>query len=328
MPASPVQHGGSPILEELLACPACSGRLHLDGGSYRCVACSRAYAIADGTPVFVDDDAAEHDELDHLHGERGSSHTSGGDAHKAAQSAFFDRTELAEFEIERPTKSPGLYRFYLTEKFRRSTSPFNGRLDGWTALAVCGGSGMDAEFLASAGAKTISSDLSLGAAGRVRERAKRHGVAILPIVADVEHLPFADRSVDLVYVHDGLHHLENPSVGIAEMARVARRAICINEPAKAMATAISVRLGLSVEREEAGNRVARLEAAPTRSILESLGFHVVQSERYAMYYHHVPGRLTALLSRPLILPFAIAGWRVANRILGRVGNKLTIVAIR
>ena len=304
------------------------GRLRVEGDSYHCSVCGRTYAIADGTPVFVDAGAAEHDELDHLQRDRNHHHATATDAHKAAQSAYFDRTELAEFEIERPVGSPGLYRFFLTEKFRRSVKPFNGRIDGWTALTVCGGSGMDAEFLAAAGATVISSDLSLGAAHRVRERANRHGVAIIPIVADVEHLPFADRSVDLVYVHDGLHHLENPSAGIAEMARVARRAVCINEPARATATAISVRFGFSLEREEAGNRVARLETASTRSALESTGFRVVQADRYGMYYHHVPGRLTKVLSRPLILPLAIAWWRFANRIVGRFGNKLTIVALR
>jgi 2-polyprenyl-3-methyl-5-hydroxy-6-metoxy-1,4-benzoquinol methylase len=172
----------------------------------------------EGTPVFVDLGAAQHDELDHRHGDQGHRSTAA-DEHKAAQSAYGDRTEHAEFEIERPMGAPDLYGFFLKEKLRRSLEPFNGRLDGWTALVVCGGSGMDAEFLALAGASVISSDLSLGAAHRVRERARRHGVSITPVVADVEHLPFADGSVDLVYVHDGLHHLEDPSAGIADGSR-------------------------------------------------------------------------------------------------------------
>ena len=282
----------------------------------------------DGTPVFVDIGVAQHDELDHLQDERGARNPPARDAHKAAQSAYFDRTDLAEFEIERPAGSPKLYRFFLAEKVRRSLDPFNGRIDGWTALTVCGGSGLDAEFLVAAGASVISSDLSLAAASRVRERAKRHGVSILPVVADVEHLPFADQSIDLVYVHDGLHHLADPSAGIAEMARVARRAICINEPARAAATAFAVRLGLALEQEEAGNRVARLEAAQTTTALESIGFRVVRADRYAMYYRHVPGKLISILSRPVVLPIAIASWRVANLIIGRFGNKLTIVAQR
>jgi ubiquinone/menaquinone biosynthesis C-methylase UbiE len=296
-------------------------------GTYECSRCERTYPAADHIPVFVEEGAAQHDELDHLQSEH-EHHAGTGAGHKAAQSAFYDRAELAEFEIERPVGAPSLYRFFLTEKFRRSIEPFNGRLDGWTALTVCGGSGMDAEFLASAGATVISSDLSLGAAHRVRERARRHRVSIAPIVADVERLPFADQSIDLVYVHDGLHHLEDPSAGIAEMVRVARRAVCINEPSRAAATRIGIRFGLALDREEAGNRVARLAAAETAAALEASGFKVVRADRYAMYYRHTPGRIMELLSMPVVLPLAVAWWRLANGIVGRFGNKLTVVAMR
>jgi ubiquinone/menaquinone biosynthesis C-methylase UbiE len=44
-------------------------------------------------------------------------------------------------------------------------------------------------------------------------------------VADAERLPFPDRSIDVVYVHDGLHHLARPEAGLAEMTRVARLAV-------------------------------------------------------------------------------------------------------
>jgi SAM-dependent methyltransferase len=276
----------------------------------------------------VEETVARHDELDHAGGHSACHDPPETHAHKAAQSAYFDRADLAEFEIERPSGSPALYRFLLTEKFRRSLEPFNGRLDGWTALTVCGGSGMDAEFLAAAGASVISSDLSLGAADRVRQRTDRHGTSVIPIVADVERLPFADRSVDLVYVHDGLHHLEDPFAGIAEMARVARRAVCISEPARAVATSIGVRLGLALDREEAGNRVARLQLGATVAALEAAGFRVVRADRYAMYYHHVPGRLASFLSRRPLLRMTVLGWRLANRTIGRFGNKLTVVGVR
>jgi ubiquinone/menaquinone biosynthesis C-methylase UbiE/uncharacterized protein YbaR (Trm112 family) len=315
-------------LHAQFACPTCLGHLHTEGRGFVCSACGRTYAVAQGTPVFADESIAQHDELDHLGDDHKRKDLAGANSHKAAQSAFFDRAELAEFEIERPVGSPALYRFLLTEKFRRSLEPFKGRLDGWTALTVCGGSGMDAEFLAAAGASVISSDLSLGAAERVRERARRHATAIVPIVADVEHLPFQDRSVDLVYVHDGLHHLEDPSAGIAEMARVARRAVCINEPARALATSIGIRMGLAQDREDAGNRVARLELPPITAALEAAGFQILRADRYAMYYRHVPGRFASLLSRRPFLTVAVLGWRLVNRILGRFGNKLTIVAIR
>lgn len=54
----------------------------------------------------------------------------------------------------------------------------------------------------------------------------------------------------------------------------------------------------------------------------------MHAERYAMYYRHVPGQAMSLLSRRPLLTLAVLGWRLANSIVGRFGNKLTIIAIR
>ncbi|MGI8557914.1 MAG: class I SAM-dependent methyltransferase, partial [Solirubrobacteraceae bacterium] len=163
---------------------------------------------------------------------------------------------------------------------------------------------------------------------RARERGRRFGVAITPVVADAERLPLRDRAIDLAYVHDGLHHLADPHVGLAEMARVARRAVSITEPAQAAATAIAVRLGLAFEQEEAGNRVSRLDLTDIERRLASDGFRVLHAERYAMFYRQLPGITMHLTSRRRILPWAVGGWRAGNRVLGRLGNKLTVQAVR
>jgi SAM-dependent methyltransferase/uncharacterized protein YbaR (Trm112 family) len=316
------------VLDELLACPACHNRVGRAGTSIDCPSCGRSYAVIDEIPVFVDAGAHQHDEIDDHQHSHGRTEVAAGHLQKSAQSRFFDDVALEEFEIERPTGAPAWYRFLIGEKLRRSLAPFHGRLDGWTALTVCGGSGMDAEFLARAGATVISSDLSLGAARRVKERARRHAVDLTPVVADVEHLPFADQSIDLVFVHDGLHHIRDPFIGLAEMARVARRAICVTEPAAAAATTVAVRLGLALEREEAGNRVARLRPGDLRRALEVAGFRVVKAGRYAMYYQHVPGRWTRLLSRRPLFDAVVLGWRAADLVAGRFGNKLVVAATR
>jgi uncharacterized protein YbaR (Trm112 family)/SAM-dependent methyltransferase len=318
---------GSPDVVErlrgLLACPSCRSRLSWGSDNATCQACGQRYPVEDGIPVLmVDRAAADHDELGHDHGGHGS-----GDAHKERQAAHFNRETASEFEITRPRGTASLYEWLLREKFRRAVAPLGSRLDGKTALVVCGGSGMDAEFLNERGASVITSDISLGAAKRARERASRGGFPLLSIVADVERLPSGDAALDLVYVHDGLHHLERPDTGIAEMARVGR-AVSITEPARAAGTQLAVKLGLALHKEESGNVVARLRPAYVSARLGALGFRTLSRGRYLMYYRHEPGRLFALLSRPGLFLLTRAGWRVGNAAVGRWGNKMTVVALR
>jgi uncharacterized protein YbaR (Trm112 family) len=314
-------------LRDLFVCPFCHGDLVEGATSLHCTSCSLTYPIVSGIAVFLRPGTVDHDDLhEHYEGKR-PRQAEAGDVHNAAQAAFFDRA-AAEFEIERPKGTGALYGYLLTDKFRRATQPLGGRLDGWTALAVCGGSGMDAEFLSQAGAAVVSSDISLGAAQRARERSKRHGIPMLSVVADVEHLPFRDRSVDLVYVHDGLHHLVDPFAAIDEMSRISRRSISITEPAEAAVTKLAVRAGISLEREPAGNRVVRFDPRDVTRRLEARGFRPLRAQRYAMYYRHQPGTIVDWLSQPLVLPVATWLYRLADRLLGRMGNKLVVVVER
>ena len=187
---------------------------------------------------------------------------------------------------------------------------------------------MDAEFLARAGASVISTDISIGAARRTQERARRYGFEVLPVVADAEALPLRDSSVDLLYVHDGLHHLGSPDAGLGEMLRTSRRAISINEPARAGATMLAARVGLSEHYEEAGNFIARLEPETLAAQVAAAGFEVVKSERYAMVYRHEPGRAALLLSLPGVRNLTAAALRAFNAVAGGIGNKLALQAVR
>jgi ubiquinone/menaquinone biosynthesis C-methylase UbiE/uncharacterized protein YbaR (Trm112 family) len=298
-------------LWSLLACPGCRGRLEWTASASRCVDCDSSFAIVDDIPVLlIDPDVAAHDEI------------------ATAQVDFFDRRVAAEFEIDRPHRTPALYNWLLSEKLRRGVEGIEPILRGATALTVCGGSGMEAEFLSRLGARVIASDLALGAARRTAERARRYGVRITPIVSDARRLPFRDRSVDLVFVHDGLHHLEDPWSGVGEMARVAARAVSLNEPARAAVTALAVRVGLALEREEAGNRVARLGAREVCVELTQRGFRIQRAGRYAMYYRHEPGAIMRELSRPGVFSFCRAAVAMGNAAIGRWGNKLRITALR
>jgi ubiquinone/menaquinone biosynthesis C-methylase UbiE/uncharacterized protein YbaR (Trm112 family) len=286
-------------------CPACRGALVWSTEGARCTACEMFFESRDGIPILLADLAA----------------------HKQEQVQFFDEAE-AEFEIERPANAPRFHRWLIEEKFARSAAALGPWVPGATALNVCGGSGMDAEFIARLGARVVLADISPGAVRRALERARRHRFDLTGVVADAERLPFPDRSVDLVYVHDGLHHLEDPLVGLAEMARVARVAVSVNEPARAAATRLAVALRLSEEREEAGNDIERVDPDAVAATLEAAGFDIVQKRRYAMVYRHEPGRASAALSVSPLFQLASGALGAFNAVAGGLGNKLTVQAVR
>jgi SAM-dependent methyltransferase len=252
----------------------------------------------------------------------------GADEHKAAQAAFFDEEQDDEFEIRRPRGTPRLYRWCIEEKFACLNDLEFAVSGGAIGLTVCGGSGMDAELLAREGLRVISSDLSPRACKRASERARRTGLPLYPIVADVERLPLKSRAVDLVLVHDGLHHLEDPLIGLAEMTRVTRAALVVSEPAAAHVTQLAVRVGLALSVEEAGNRVARLRPDEVARQLQGEGFRMMGIRRYALVYRHRPGRASRLLSMTPLFQATRLGFKVLNLAAGRWGNKLTIWAQR
>jgi ubiquinone/menaquinone biosynthesis C-methylase UbiE len=247
---------------------------------------------------------------------------------QADQAAYFDDWADAEHEIERPVGTPAFHGRLLVEKFQRGVEAIRGLLPGASALAVCGGSGLDAELLSRAGATVVTADISPGAARRALERASRHGFPIVSVVGDAEALPFADRSVDVVYVHDGLHHVERPLRAVAEMARVAKVAVSVNEPARALATEAAALAGLALRREEAGNPVRRLTVDEVARSLRAAGFRVVRARRYAMLYRHEAGSVSRLLSRRRLRPLAAGALSALDPIGARIGNKLTVQAVR
>ena len=310
-------------LLRLLVCPDCRDGdlvgLHsaLVDGDVRCSLCGATFPIRGGIPILLPagfDASHVHDEIDHQH------------EHKHRQADYFDRSVAEEFEISRPHGAPDAYSWLLRRKFRRSVECLPS-LPGAVVADACCGSGMDAEMLAREGARVIAIDISEGCAQRARQRAQRYGLDYLVVVGDVEHLPLRDGTADVGYVHDGLHHLAEPVRGVRELARVARRALSINEPADALGTAAMVWLGVAQAWEDAGNRVARLRAPDIARTLDGEGFDV-HARRYLMYYRHEPGGLMRLASRPVLQQACRAIASLADAALGRWGNKLQVTAVR
>ena len=163
---------------------------------------------------------------------------------------------------------------------------------------------------------------------RTRERARRHGIPLVPLVADAEALPFRDQGIELVYVHDGLHHLRDPELGLNEMCRIARGAISVSEPAKAFVTRIALAAGIALHEEPAGNRVERLDSIQVQEAMRAGGLRVVGTDRYAMFYRQDPGPLMRLMSRKRLVRPASSLISAFNVMLGEIGNKLAVRAVR
>ena len=64
------------------------------------------------------------------------------------------------------------------------------------------------------------------------------------------------------------------------------------------------------------------------AFLRGQGFEVVRLERYGMLYRHRPGAPSRFLSRRRVFPVTVAALRGANAVAGRLGNKLTVQALR
>ena len=146
-------------------------------------------------------------------------------------------------------------------------------------------------------------------------------------MADVTNLPFADNSFDIVSVHDGLHHLENPKRAVEEMGRVAKGAVIIIEPAKALITRISVRLGISTDYEGA-DFVYRFKENEMRQWLKKAGIRKVISRRYIMYYPHQPGRFFRIFDNKVSFFIAKTTFQLLNILLERLGNKIQVIGLK
>ncbi|MCL5026069.1 MAG: methyltransferase domain-containing protein [Chloroflexi bacterium] len=241
-----------------------------------------------------------------------------------SQMAFYRDAVDPEEEIERPRGYPRAVQFLLDFKVRRALAGLDRPLDGLSALVVCGGSGMDGEKLESSGLSVTVTDLSADAI----ERARRHGLAYRLVAADATRLPFRDRSFDIAFVHDGLHHLPDPSAGIAEMCRVARLAIVVAEPQREALTRLALALHMSCDWEDAGNYVFRLRGPEIARIATERGFGRSAYNAHLVYYQPWTFPIYRLLSRDPLYPLFQAGFHLLNRLVGRWGNSLKFVAWR
>ena len=131
-----------------------------------------------------------------------------------------------------------------------------------------------------------------------------------------------------MYVHDGLHHLPNPLIGVREMLGVARVAVAISEPTPSVATQVAVRS----RSQRTLRRPATSYAGSTRRCYlawpSRQGLPGLRRRRYRLFSRDGAGVTTRLLSTRPVYPAARVACRLAMWASAPVGNKLVFAAIR
>lgn len=318
-------------LLDKLRCPDCPGpsRLNLEvargnsdvviEGRLRCSQCGSVFTIESGIPNLLPT---------HLQRAASTEAQSEEIVQKRGQIEHFNTIGTTALEINRPHGCGRVYNFLLSTKFQIVSQLWGKPLEAYSILNVCCGSGMDTEFLARSGADVVGVDISMGALRGAQERARRYGVEYDLIVGDAENLPIQDKTFDLAFVHDGLHHLVSPESGFFEMVRTASKALLVTEPAKASATEIGVKLGLADSVEESGSKVYRFTEQELRSLCAQSQLKQPKLRRYAMYYRQKPLRIFRLFERAWTFPVFIFMYRLGNLMFGRMGNKIAMVVER
>ncbi len=103
---------------------------------------------------------------------------------------------------------------------------------GLSVLDAGCGEGVISLLLAERGIASTGVDLSLPNVERAQAEAEKRGVGNLAsfVVGDAEHLPFPDKSFDIVISSHVLEHLPDFDRGWQELCRVARRRIIVALP--------------------------------------------------------------------------------------------------
>lgn len=144
-----------------------------------------------------------------------------------------------------------LYRFKLLLKLGRAIYKNVSLFSNKSVLNVASGYGREAHLILSERPKFIVlCDYSLEQIKQAREYLGNNNTKFL-LCVDGENLPFKDKSFDICYITEALHHFIHPQRGIEEFLRVSRKAVIIDEPSGAVVRRILNRLFilLSIKKE-------------------------------------------------------------------------------
>ncbi len=193
---------------ELLACPACHGRLTLEDpgadpirtGTLRCASCARDYAVEAGIPRFIQPARLE-----------------------GLNRRFSRVYDWFSWGYRAFSKVAFAYIGMKEETARREVT---GRLEprGGKVLEVSIGPGVNLPYLV--GRPDVDGlyglDISLGQLQRCQSYVRRKGWEVELFLGNGEQLPFRDDSFESVFHIGGINFFNDKKAAITEMIRVAK----------------------------------------------------------------------------------------------------------
>jgi len=129
----------------------------------------------------------------------------------------------------------------VQDYFEACTAPENrfilkqlGNFQGKSLLDLGCGAGENSVYFAQRGARCVAADYSPGMVEIALKLARQNGVRVEGCVANAMDLDFPDRSFDIVYAANLLHHIPDPKVALREMHRVLKPGgkVCFWDPLK------------------------------------------------------------------------------------------------
>jgi ubiquinone/menaquinone biosynthesis C-methylase UbiE len=232
-----------------------------------------------------------------------------------------------EFEITRPHGTGRLYNYLINYKFSNAVDKLPFDIKGLSVLEICCGSGMMTEYFARKEAKIVAIDISEECINRAKIRAQKYGFYADFKIGDSENLSYPDKSYDIVFVHDGLHHLRNPNKVIREMIRISKRAVIIIEPRDAFITKIAVLLGFSA-RYEGEDKVYLLKNKDIINIFKTKDINNFEITSYIMYYPHKPTGVFKFFNKQLLYQLFLLLFYSTNLFFNKLGNKVQIIGLK
>jgi len=206
------------------------------------------------------------------------------------------------------------------ERYKAELAASSVELDSHTLVldVGCGGGTLTAEIV-KAGAAAVGVDLSLKNLSRVREGVDSE--SFYPVMADVHHLPFRERSFGVVFLSSLLEHLEVPEKALKESGTLLRERgyVVIIVPYKE-----KIRYHLCIHCNRPTPGFAHLHSFDENkllTLLEVSGLKAVHRERFANKL------LDFFAAGKMLRSFPFGFWRTLDKLLNLVLPRMEFLLV-